>query len=386
VSTTNRDFRQIVRTSTGSSVALWVSFLQPYSSNGSEFWSDYFPVTVASPTEALNFLLTVRAVRWQARLWGPSGSPALEKVEIVHAPVSFSPTGSAVSTSIGPSPGRAVTAWRSLTATMNVFSPGGGGSASANARLLDAATGEQVAAAPIGSGETTVDLAGVNAAAHQSLRVSLELQSADGLATPRIGSFKVSYDSASGPPPPPPPPVAPTLTLVAVPKTIVFGRTSTLSGTLTRSGAPLAGQVVTLAAQPIGAAAFASLPTATTDAAGSFRLVVKPTKRTTYRASLAGAASEPTVVVAVKHLITLRALRRNGKLYLRGTVGPRHARRVVVIQKRRGTRWVTIARVRTSRRSTFQLVRKATSTRSPYRARIAGDREHLANLSRVVRG
>ena len=37
---------------------------------------------------------------------GPSGSPALEKVEIMHAPVSFSPTGSAVSTSIGPSPGR----------------------------------------------------------------------------------------------------------------------------------------------------------------------------------------------------------------------------------------------------------------------------------------
>ena len=87
---------------------------QPYSSNGSEFWSDYFPVTVGSPTEALNFLLTVRAVRWQARLSGPDGSPALEKVEIMHAPVSFSPTGSAVSTSIGPSPGRAVTAWRSL--------------------------------------------------------------------------------------------------------------------------------------------------------------------------------------------------------------------------------------------------------------------------------
>ena len=143
---------------------------------------------------------------------------------------------------------------------------------------------------------------------------------------------------------------------------------------------------MTLAAQPLGAAAFASLPSVTTDAAGSFRLTVKPTKRTTYRASLAGAASEPTVVVAVKHLITLKALRRSGKLYLRGTVGPRHARRVVVIQKRRGMRWVTIARVRTTRRSTFQLVRKAARTRSPFRARIAADREHLANISRVVRG
>ena len=380
-STTNRDFRQIVRTSTGGSVTLWVSFLQPYSSNGNEFWSDYFPVAAASPTEALNFLLTVRGVRWQARLSGPGGSPALDKVDVLHAPVSFSPTGSAVSTSIGPSPGRVVTAWRTLTATMDVFSPGGGGSASANVRLVDAVTGEQVATTALAPGETTLDLAGVNAAAHQSLRAILELQSADGQATPRIGSFKVTFDSTAVPPA-----VPPTLTLRAVPKTIVFGRTTALSGTLTRSGAPLAGQVVTLAAQPLAAAAFTMLPSVTTDAAGSFRLVVKPAKRTTYKATLAGAASAPTAVVAVKHLITLKALRRSGKLYLRGTVGPRHPRRVIVIQKRRGTRWVTIARVRTSRRSTFQLVRKASSTRSPYRARIAADREHLANVSRVVRG
>ena len=263
---------------------------------------------------------------------------------------------------------------------MDVFSPGGGGSASANARLVDAVTGEQVATTAIVAGVTTLDLAAVNVAAHQSLRVILELQSADGHATPRISSFKVTFDSIAAPPAPP------TLTLVAAPKTIVFGRTTALSGTLTRAGEPLGGQVVALAARPLGTTAFKPLPSVTTDAAGRFRLVVKPAKRTTYRASIAGAASAPTAVVAVKHLITLKALRRSGKLYLRGTVGPRHPRRVVVIQKRRGGRWVTIAKVRTSRRSTFQLVRKASSTRSPYRARIAADREHLANISRVVRG
>ena len=144
--TSNRDFRQIVRTSTGSAVALWMSFLQPYSSNGSEFWSDYFPVTASSPSEALNFLLTVRGVRWQARLSGPAGGPSIERVDLTHAPVTFAPNGSAVSAAIGPSSGRVVTAWKALTATMDVFSPGGGGSASANARLVDAATGEQVAA------------------------------------------------------------------------------------------------------------------------------------------------------------------------------------------------------------------------------------------------
>jgi len=385
-STTNRDFRQIVRTSTGSSVALWVSFLQPYSSSGNEFWSEYFPATASSPSEALNFLLTVHAVRWQARLSGPSGNPTLEKVDVMHAPVSFSPSGNATSASIGPSPGRAVAAWKTLTATMNVFSPGGGGSASANARLVDAVTGEQVAVAPLPSGETSLDLSGVNAAAHQSLRVNLDLQSADGHATPRIGSFKVAFDSAAAPPPPPPPPLPPTLALLAAPKIVVFGRSATLSGTLTRSGAPLAGAVVTLSGQQLGGSAFALLPSATTDATGAFRLAVKPTKRTTYKATVVGAASEPTVGVAVKHLITLKAVRRSGRLYLRGTVGPRHAKRLVMIQKRRGTRWVTVARVRTTRRSTFQVVRKATKVRSQFRARIGADREHLANVSRSVRG
>ena len=46
-STTSRDFRQIARTSSGDGVTLWMSFLQPYSPAGNEFWSDYFPVTVA---------------------------------------------------------------------------------------------------------------------------------------------------------------------------------------------------------------------------------------------------------------------------------------------------------------------------------------------------
>src|SRR5262249_61308341 len=58
-STSVRDFRQIARTSSGSGVSLWVSFLQPYSAAGNEFWSNYFPVTGSSASQALNFLLTV---------------------------------------------------------------------------------------------------------------------------------------------------------------------------------------------------------------------------------------------------------------------------------------------------------------------------------------
>jgi hypothetical protein len=238
-----------------------------------------------------------------------------------------------------------------------------------------------VATAPLNTGDTTLDLSGVAVAAHQSLRVVFDLQSADGQATPRVQAFKVLYDSAV-PLPPPPPPV---LTLTASPKTVVFGKAVTLSGTVMQSGAPLVGQAVALGAQPIGTSVFTTLPAATTDAAGNYRAVIKPTKRTTYKAGFTGVSPEPTAIVAVKHSITLRGARRSGKVYLRGTVGPRHVRRLVLIQRLKGKRWVTIAKVRTSRKSTFKLVRKASRTRARFRARIGADREHLANISRVVR-
>jgi hypothetical protein len=373
--TTNRDFRQISRASTGSGVTLWVSFLQPYSANGDEFWSDYFPVTVAGPTEAMNFLLTVHGVRWQGRLSTPADAPVLDKIELTHAPVSFSPSGSATTTSIGPSPGLVVSAWRTLTATMSMFTPSGGGSGSATVRLLDAATGQQVAAAPLNSGTTTLDLAGIPAAAHQALTAAFDLQSADGTATPRVSSLTVTYDSATALPP--------SLSFLAAPKTIVFGKSTVLSGNLTRGGVPQPGQPVTLAAQPLGAPTFTPLPTAMTDTAGNYRALVEPTKRTTYQAGFGGLF--PTAVVLVKHKITLKGRRASGKVYLNGTVGPKHARRVVIIQRKKGTRWVTIARVRTTRRSTFKLVRKAPAKRALFRAKIGADKEHLANLSRSVR-
>jgi hypothetical protein len=361
-------------------VTLWLSFLQPYSSSGDEFWSAYFPVTVSSASEALNFLLTVHGVRWQARLSGPAGSPVLDRVDVTHAPVSFTPSGSAASTSIGPSTTRTVTAWRSFTATMNMFTPNGGGSGSATARLLDATTGQQVASIPLTAGVTSFDLTGIPVASHQSLTAAVDLQS-DGQATPRVSSLKVIYDSTPAAPALPPP----AMTFSALPRTIVFGRSVIISGTLTRAGAPLTGQPVALAAQPLGTPTFATLPPATTDAAGNFRAVVKPTKRTTYKAGFAGVSPEPTATVLVKHRITLKGRRRSGKVYLNGTVGPRHVRRLVLIQRKVGSRWVTIARVRTSRRSTFTLVRKAPPKRALFRARIAADKEHLANVSRAVR-
>ena len=90
----------------------------------------------------------------------------------------------------------------------------------------------------------------------------------------------------------------------------------------------------------------------------------------------------------VKHKLTLKGRRLSGKVYLNGTVGPRHVRRLVLVQRKIGRRWVTIARVRTTRRSTFKVVRKAPAKRALFRARIAGRQgapgEHQSHAPRLV--
>ena len=182
-----------------------------------------------------------------------------------------------------------------------------------------------------------------------------------------------------------PPPQHPTVTLAAAPKTVVYGRAATLTGVLRLGNAPLAGQVVTLSGQPVGSPGFAPIPWATTDAAGRFRVTVKPAKRTTFKATFARVAVDPTAVVRVRHFITLSARRRNGRIHFRGAVGPRHSGRVVSIQRRRAGRWVTVRTTRTSKRSAFQVTVLVRPGSAQFRARIRADVEHLANVSRVVR-
>jgi predicted GH43/DUF377 family glycosyl hydrolase len=386
VTTSPRDFRQIARTSTGDA-SLWLSYLQPYSSGGGEFWSDYFPVTAVGPSETLNFLLTVRAVRWQARLSNPASSPSLDRVELTHAPVSFSPAGNATTAAIAPAPGRVVTAWGSLSANVSVFAPGGSGNGTATAKIVDAATGEQLAASALGTnGDTVVPLGAIPAGTRQALRVTLDLTSADGQATPRVNSLKVLYTSGSTPPPPPPPPAPPELTLTTATPVVVFGRPATLMGTLRQGGAPLASGTVAISSQPVPDTLFGPVGGATSDALGAFTTQVLPTKHTTYKAGYPGLTLEPTVSVRVRHLLTLAGVRKSGKGTFRGRIGPSHPGRVVVLEGRKGSAgWKTLARIKTGSKSTFAAVRKL-DPRGKYRfrARTAGDREHLTGMSPIV--
>jgi predicted GH43/DUF377 family glycosyl hydrolase len=382
-STSPRDFRSVTRTSSGSTVELWMSFLQPYSQAGKEFWSDYFPVTVTDNPETLNFLLTVRGVRWQARLSGPATTPTLDKVEIAHAPVSFSPAGSASTNPIAPPAGTAISSWTSLTVSADLFSPSGAGTGTANVKVLDANTAEQLATSALNlNGDTTVDLGAISPQAHSALRLAFDLTS-DGQATPVLTSFKLLYNS--GAPVAPPPPPAPMLTLTTPTPTVVFGKAATLTGTLTQAGAPMGGQTVSLLAQEAGASAFVPLANATTDPAGAYSSTVTPAKTTTYRASYPGVAAEPAVTVGVKHRVTLRVVRRGTRGTFTGAVGPRHPRRVVVIEKRASGRWAKFATLRTNSRSRFSTVKRIKRlAKYQFRARTAADTEHLAGVSEVA--
>jgi len=354
-----------------------MSFLQPYSSGGNEFWSDYFPVTASSPSEILNFLLTVHGVRWQARLSSPASSPTLDKVQLTHAPVSFTSAGSAVSAPIAAADGRVVTAWTSLVVNTSLFSPGGAGTGSATVRVLDAGTGSELLSAPLNTGgDTAVNLSGVPAASYQALRVELDLASADGQATPRVNSFKVLYTTQ-------PAPVA--LTLAASPLRVVFGKRIMLSGSLTQGATALGGQSVALFAQGAGDPSFTPLPPATTDPAGVFTAVVKSSKNTTYKASFTGAGSEPTVAVTVAYSVTLRARHKGSRWSFGGKVGPSHRGGRVVIQVKARSGWKRFARVKLSKKSTFTLLRKlAAHKKYRFRATTPKDARHAAGVSRVV--
>jgi predicted GH43/DUF377 family glycosyl hydrolase len=374
-----QDWRQIARASSGN-VALSMSFLQPYSGGGgSDFWSDYFPVTVSSTSQALNFLLTVHGVRWRAQLATPSSSPSLNTVLITHAPVSFATSGSASTDPIFAPPGTTLTAWGSLSVDTSIFSPSGSGTGSGTVQVCDGASNQLLTSSALNTaGTTTVSLASISATSHPSIRVVFNLASSGGQATPLVHSFTVSYTTQAAPE---------TLSLLAAPGKVVYGKSVRLSGAFTQGTLTLAGQSVSLTAEPLGSSSFAPLATLTTDSGGVFVTKAKPKKQTVYRASAAGAAIAPTVTVKVFQLVKLLAARRGAKVSLKGSLLPKKRRRVIVIQVKKGKRWKTLARVKTSRRGTFKTVKALAPAQHGYRlrAKTSGYRGLVAGTSRTVR-
>ncbi len=374
--TSVRDFRSITRTSSGT-VTLWLSFLQPYSSAGEQYWSDYFPVTAAANPETLNVLLNVHGVRWQARLSDPVGNPSLDTVAISHAPVTFSAAGSTSTLAISPPINVGLNNWSSATVNASLFQPNGTGSGTGTIHVRDAASAAELATASLNTGgDRTIDLSAISPAAHPQLRFAFDLVSADGQATPLLNSLQVAYNGV----------ITPTVvTLTGSAPSVIYGQPLTLTGTVAKGARGLAGQVVSIQAAPAGSTSFAPVTTATTDASGAYTVAVIPDKALTYKASVAAGSNEPTVGVTVAHLVKLKVTRKGTKGYVSGSVGPPHAAKPVQLQQKKGSRWVTIKKLKTSSKSKFSTVVKKLSRRGKYqfRALTAADTLHLAGKSDI---
>src|SRR5207244_8191828 len=137
--------------------------------------------------------------RWQARESDPSGNPSLDKIEIDNAPVQFSPSGSAVTKAIGPPGSDTLLQWRTLTATTSTYAPNGG-TAGGTVKVLDAAGTTTLASQALNTGgDTTINLSGISATDHPTLKVEFDLSG--GQASPLVQSLKILYYTNASPPP-----------------------------------------------------------------------------------------------------------------------------------------------------------------------------------------
>ena len=153
-------------------------------------------------------------------------------------------------------------------------------------------------------------------------------------------------------------PGSPSLSLRTSAATLTAGRTVTLSGTLTRSGAAVAGQVVELFAARAPGNVEQRLRTVTTGPGGTFSVTDAP--RTTTRYVVRGAGgSSPSMSVVVRPKLTAglsrRLVHRNRTVLVRGSVLPGSSGQRVSLQRANGTRWVSVKRVVTTSSYRFGL-------------------------------
>jgi phosphodiesterase/alkaline phosphatase D-like protein len=164
---------------------------------------------------------------------------------------------------------------------------------------------------------------------------------------------------------------------------VTYGRAVTLSGSIVggQSGVP-----VEVQAQPFAESSFRSIATVRTGAGGTWTYTARPTIRTAYQASANGATSA-RVAVAVRPAVSLRV---SGGARLSTHVGGRgsFAGRVVQLQRRSGSRWVTVRRAQLNARSsaTFS-VRALPHGRSTIRIAMSVNEAgagYLAGFSRTL--
>jgi uncharacterized repeat protein (TIGR01451 family) len=188
-----------------------------------------------------------------------------------------------------------------------------------------------------------------------------------------------------------------TISLFAEPNEVVYPAQVTLSGTISSADNQCedAAEFVRIERRVLGENEFEEFEFENTDSDGRYEITFASTVSAEYIATAprhdqcADATSSPqTVTVKVK--ITARAGRRSvprgGSVGIVGRVQPDHDGTTVLLQRRRGGRWVTIGRDELNGRSRYRIVLEANwrgrrTFRAVWRAQ---DDDHEANNSRRV--
>jgi hypothetical protein len=167
----------------------------------------------------------------------------------------------------------------------------------------------------------------------------------------------------------------PSLSIAASPDPTTAGAQITISGTLTHSSG--AGVTIQLWQRAAGDSEFGKAGTATTDASGYWSMTIAPgtvmTNRSWY--ATADGLRSATLAEPVSAVVTLRA----GAATLSGSVTPAHVRARVRLQRLTGDRWVTIARTRLTRHSSFSFARAG--LHGTVRVLVAADKENVLSAS-----
>ena len=174
----------------------------------------------------------------------------------------------------------------------------------------------------------------------------------------------------------------------AKPNPVDWGSPVTISGRVQDNQT---GTTVTLLRKTVPATTFTGAGTTTVDKNGSYTFTVRPRRNTYYRAvsSLKPATQSQDLLVKVRPLIGFRVSdstpRAGQRVRFSGTVRPRHNGRRVNIQRKSGSRWITVARptLRALNASTSRYSRRIRVRSSgTYRVRILGHSDHAMGISR----
>ena len=173
--------------------------------------------------------------------------------------------------------------------------------------------------------------------------------------------------------------LATTLTLAAAPTTVLPGRSSTLSGRLTRTtgGLALGGSRVTLYRRVLGTSTYSAVRTLATASDGTVRTSVTASRTVAYSLYFAGDAfsrpsSSSARVVRLQPQISASfsdpSVLLTQSSTLRGTVTPAYGAATVLVQRYSGGAWRNVRYLQTSSTGTWSMTVTAGVGRYLYRA------------------